>query len=378
AYQADARAGAESRPGAPGASSTDPESPASVRGNGPFQVAVSSPERHERSSRPGPNRRPVNLAEVHPGGKMGDAIVVAGLTKRYETLTAVDRIDFAVPEGKVFAFLGPNGAGKTTTVEILEGLRQRTDGEVTVLGLDPWADGTELHHQIGVIPQEFRFFEKITPAEAIQYYATLFGVRVDVPEMLARVALSDKADARFDTLSGGQKQKLGLALALVPSPRICFLDEPTTGLDPHARRAIWEVIRKLRNDGRTVFLTTHYLEEAELLADQVGIIHQGKIIARGTPSEIIRQYGRPERLAIEGPPSLGAYLKSRLDRPVSVVDGHVEVQMRDKSDALAVLKAVEESGLPWTGFATVQDTLEDVFVGLVGKMDEGVVQAGSS
>ena len=306
---------------------------------------------------------------------MADAITVQGLTKRYGTLAAVDGIDFTVPEGKVFAFLGPNGAGKTTTVEVLEGLRRQTSGEVRVLGFDPWAQGTELHKIIGVIPQEFRFFEKITPREAILYYATLFGVECDAERLLERVVLSDKANARFDTLSGGQKQKLGLALALVPAPKICFLDEPTTGLDPQARRGIWEVIRDLRREGKTVFLTTHYLEEAELLADLVAIIHQGKIIASGTPAEIIRKFGRPERLVVDGPPSLGEYLKRSVQRPVTVTDGRIEVQMRDKSDALIVLKAIEDSGIPWKGFATVNDTLEDVFVGLVGRMDEGVVAA---
>ncbi|MCI4326669.1 MAG: ABC transporter ATP-binding protein [Thermoplasmata archaeon] len=304
---------------------------------------------------------------------MGDAIAVHGLTKQYGDLTAVNSIDFTVPEGKVFAFLGPNGAGKTTTVEILEGLRRRTSGDVKVLGLDPWTDGLELHRKIGVIPQDFRFFEKTTPREAIQYYATLFNVKVDASALLELVALGDKAHANFDVLSGGQKQKLGLALSLVASPTICFLDEPTTGLDPQARRGIWDVIRKLRREGRTVFLTTHYLEEAELLADQVAIINHGTIIAEGSPTQIIRDHGRPERLSVDGPPSLGEFLKKRLDRAVTVTEGHVEVQMRDKSDALVVLQAIESSGLPWTGFATVSDTLEDVFVGLVGKMDDGVL-----
>jgi ABC-2 type transport system ATP-binding protein len=308
---------------------------------------------------------------------MGEAIAVRGLTKKYGDLTAVDSIDFTVAEGTVFAFLGPNGAGKTTTVEILEGLRRRTSGEVTVLGLDPWTNGQELHRKIGVIPQDFRFFEKTTPQEAVQYYARLFDVDVDAPALLERVALSDKAHANFDVLSGGQKQKLGLALSLVASPTICFLDEPTTGLDPQARRGIWDVIRQLRREGRTVFLTTHYLEEAELLADQVAIINHGQIIAEGSPSQIIRDHGRPERLSVDGPPSLGEFLKKRLDRAVTITEGHVEIQMRDKSDALVVLQAIESSGIPWTGFATVSDTLEDVFVGLVGRMDDGVLGGGA-
>ncbi|MGB6443053.1 MAG: ABC transporter ATP-binding protein, partial [Thermoplasmata archaeon] len=213
---------------------------------------------------------------------MPEAIEVQHLVKRYGALPAVAGIDFTVRAGTVFSFLGPNGAGKTTTTEILEGLRRRTEGSVSVLGLDPWAEAYALHLRIGVIPQDFRFFEKITPREAVQYYARLFGTSPDPDELLARVQLADKAGARFDTLSGGQKQKLGLALALTNDPEICFLDEPTTGLDPTARRAIWQVIRTLKAEGRTVFLTTHYLEEAELLADQVAIIHHGSIIATGT------------------------------------------------------------------------------------------------
>ena len=241
---------------------------------------------------------------------MADAIEVRGLVKQYDGLTAVDHIGFSVPPGTVFAFLGPNGAGKTTTVEILEGLRKRTSGEVRVLGLDPWTDGAELHRKVGVIPQDFRFFEKITPREAIEYYRALFGSRADPDALLRQVDLVDKQSARYDQLSGGQKQKLGLALALTNQPEICFLDEPTTGLDPTARRAIWNVIRSLKQQGRTVFLTTHYLEEAELLRDRVAIIHHGKIIATGTAAEIIAAHGRSTRLKFEAPPALGEYLSS--------------------------------------------------------------------
>jgi ABC-2 type transport system ATP-binding protein len=306
---------------------------------------------------------------------MTDAIRVRGLVKRYGDLAAVDGVDFVVPAGNVFAFLGPNGAGKTTTVEILEGLRRRTDGDVTVLGLDPWSQGRELHRQIGVIPQEFRFFDKTKPAEAIRYYGVLFGTHPDPADLLARVRLSDKADAKFDTLSGGQKQKLGLALALVSEPKVLFLDEPTTGLDPSARRGIWDVIRTLRSEGRTVFLTTHYLEEAELLADQVAIIHHGKIIAEGTAPDIIADHGRPERLRVVGPPSLADYLRGHLGFQVLVDRGMIEVAIKDKHDTLRVLAAIEESGIPWKDFATVQDTLEDVFIQMVGEMDEGEVAA---
>lgn len=306
---------------------------------------------------------------------MSAAIEVQGLVKRYGTLAAVDRIDFTVPGGTVFAFLGPNGAGKTTTVEILEGLRRRTEGSARVLDLDPWTQADALHRRIGVIPQDFRFFEKITPKEAIEYYRALFHTNADPGRILAQVELLDKSTARFDTLSGGQKQKLGLALALTNDPEICFLDEPTTGLDPHARRAIWAVIRRLKAEGRTVFLTTHYLEEAELLADQVAIIHHGKIIASGTPADIIRAHGRPERMQVEGSPELAAYLQRNLAVPAVAHDGLVEVELNDKRDALKILSAIDQSGLPWQAFETRQETLEDVFVRLVGTMDEGALKS---
>jgi len=306
------------------------------------------------------------------------AIEVEGLVKRYGTLAAVDGINFSVPAGTVFSFLGPNGAGKTTTTEILEGLRRRTEGEVRVLGLDPWTEGAKLHQQIGVIPQDFRFFEKITPKEAIEYYRALFGTKVNPKTLLEQVALSDKANSRYDTLSGGQKQKFGLALALTNDPEICFLDEPTTGLDPQARRAIWAVIRNLKREGRTVFLTTHYLEEAELLADQVAIIDHGKIIAAGSPAEIIQTHGKPARMSVEGSPVLAEYLRMNLGAAAVVVDGKISVTLSNKGDALKILTAIEESGLPWTSFTTTHDTLEDVFVRLVGQMDEGALKSEES
>ncbi|HLM91034.1 MAG TPA: ABC transporter ATP-binding protein [Thermoplasmata archaeon] len=310
---------------------------------------------------------------------MPTAIEVRGLTKHYGDLAAVDGIDFRVAAGSVFAFLGPNGAGKTTTTEILEGLRRRTEGEVRVLDLDPWEEGYSLHRRVGVIPQDFRFFEKITPKEGIEYYASLFDTHPDPEELLRRVALGDKANARFDTLSGGQKQKFGLALSLTNNPEICFLDEPTTGLDPQARRAIWEVIRTLRSEGRTVFLTTHYLEEAELLADQVAIIHHGRIIAAGTPGEIIHSKGRPQRLVIQAEAPLAEYLREKLGVDAVAHDGRVEVPLGAPTDALRLLSSVQASGIPWNGFETAQDTLEDVFVRLVGQMDDGALksEAGS-
>ncbi len=309
---------------------------------------------------------------------MASAIEVHGVAKHYGAVKAVDGIDFSVAAGQVFAFLGPNGAGKTTTVEILEGLRNRTAGEVSVLGLDPWTQGRELHRQIGVIPQDFRFFDKITPKEAVEYYGALFGTHPDPSVFLEKVQLTDKANAHFDTLSGGQKQKLGLALSLVNDPKLCFLDEPTTGLDPQARRVIWDVIRQLKADGRGVFLTTHYLEEAELLADQVAIINHGKIIASGTPAGIIQQFGGPDRVRVLASSALADYLRSHLSLPVRATDSTVEIEVPLQTDLQKVLAAIEASGVPWKSFTTRQDTLEDVFIHLVGRMDEGTLKSEAS
>ncbi|HZY91357.1 MAG TPA: ABC transporter ATP-binding protein [Thermoplasmata archaeon] len=307
---------------------------------------------------------------------MSLSIEVSDLVKHYGTLAAVDGISLEVPPGEVFAFLGPNGAGKSTTVEILEGLRRRTSGEVRVLGRDPWTDARGVQGRIGVIPQDFHFFPKLTPAEAIQLYAGLFGVRPRTQELLERVELADKARDHYDTLSGGQHQKVGLALALVNDPEICFLDEPTTGLDPRARRGIWEVIERLKAEGRTIFLTTHYLEEAERLADRLAIIDKGRIIASGAPGEIIQRYGRPERLRVRGDARLADRLREAFPFPVTVEGGAIEVEVPAKADLVRVINFVESTGLPWSGVAAVEDTLEDVFIRLVGRLDDGAANGG--
>ena len=245
-----------------------------------------------------PARQPIN--SVFGEISFLAAIEVSSLKKAYGNLQAVDSISFTVKDGEIFSLLGPNGAGKTTTIEILEGLRERDEGQVSVLGLDPWKSGYELHKQIGVIPQGFQFLPYSTPKEAVKYYADLFGVKTDPDAVLRRVLLEDSANQYFMKLSGGQKQKVGLALSLVNEPKLVFLDEPTTGLDPQARRAVWDVIWNLKKAGISVLLTTHYLEEAEELADSVAIMNKGKIITSGTPSEIITRHGSGERLKIRG------------------------------------------------------------------------------
>ncbi len=307
---------------------------------------------------------------------MDDSIEVRQLSKRYGALVAVDGVDLKVAPGEVFAFLGPNGAGKTTTVEILEGLRPRTSGEVRVLGHDPWTESRLVQRRIGVIPQDFHFFPKLSPVEAIELYAGLFGVTPRTQELLERVELADKAHDHYDTLSGGQHQKVGLALALVNEPEICFLDEPTTGLDPRARRSIWQVIQRLKSEGRTIFLTTHYLEEAQQLADRIAIINQGRIIATGTPSEIISRFGRPERLRLTADPAVVERLRGAFPFPVVRLDGAIEVEIRSKSDVVRVIDFVESTGLPWSRLSTEEDTLEDVFIRLVGRLEDGSDAAG--
>ena len=295
------------------------------------------------------------------------AIEVDGLEKNYGRLRAVDGVTFNVEKGEVFSLLGPNGAGKTTTIEILEGLRQQDGGTAKVLDFDPWHRGYDLHKKIGVIPQGFKFLDYPTPREAVAYYAALFDKKVDPDEMLRRVILEEAANIWFQNLSGGQKQKLGMALSLVNDPEVVFLDEPTTGLDPQARRAVWEVIRKLKGEGRTIMLTTHYLEEAEELADRVAIMNHGRIVAMGTTEQIVSRYGSGQKMVVKAKGDLLGYLKENTRLQVEGDGGFVTVRLRDKEDAMVALGAIEESGTSWGDLTVKRDSLEDVFLRLVGE-----------
>ncbi len=308
------------------------------------------------------------------------AIEVSTLEKSYGQLKAVNGISFTINKGEVFSLLGPNGAGKTTTIEILEGLRERDAGQVKVLGDDPWTKGYALHKKLGIIPQGFTFFPKATPREAVNYYATLFGVKLDPNTILKKVILEDAAKVWFENLSGGQKQKLGLALALVNNPELLFLDEPTTGLDPQARRNMWDVIRGLEKEGHTIMLTTHYLEEAEVLSDRVAIMNHGKIITDGTPAEIIENLGTGERLEVRGDEKLADHVRQETGFDVRYDGGIVSVRLRDKSEAVTALSTIDKSGLPWRDLRTRQDSLEDIFVRLVGATigEEGAIKEASA
>jgi ABC-2 type transport system ATP-binding protein len=214
------------------------------------------------------------------------AISVRGLRKSYGSLEAVRGVEFEIGQGEVFGLLGPNGAGKTTTVEILEGYRTRDAGEVSVLGHDPQSPGPEFRQRIGVVLQQSELWPNLTVRETHRIFAGYYARPRDVDEVIDLVGLAEKRDARVKTLSGGQKRRLDLGVALVGDPDLLFLDEPTTGFDPAARRAAWEMIRSLRSLGKTVLLTTHYLDEAEQLADRVAVMREGRIVTIGTPREL--------------------------------------------------------------------------------------------
>ncbi len=214
------------------------------------------------------------------------AIEVSALRKRYGEYEAVRGIDITVRRGEVFGLLGPNGAGKTTTVEILEGYRARSSGEVSVLGHDPASRSIELRRRIGIVLQSGGIYSHITPREALRHWASFYPHPRDVEEVLDLAGLQDRADVRSRKLSGGQLRRLDFALALVGDPELIFLDEPTTGFDPEARRAAWETVRSLRDLGKTILLTTHYLDEAQALADRVAIVKDGRVLAIGPPREL--------------------------------------------------------------------------------------------
>jgi ABC-2 type transport system ATP-binding protein len=219
----------------------------------------------------------------------GFAIVVDGLRKSYGTVVAVDGISFRVREREIFGLLGPNGAGKTTTVEVLEGLREADAGRAIVAGVDVTRDPRRVKDRIGVQLQASAFFDYLTLTELIEMFAALYRRQVDALAILRRVDLEEKANSRVKTLSGGQKQRFSIATALVNEPRVLFLDEPTTGLDPQARRNLWELARSIQKDGRTIVMTTHYMDEAETLCDRVAVIDHGKIIAMDSPTTLVDQ-----------------------------------------------------------------------------------------
>jgi ABC-2 type transport system ATP-binding protein len=298
-------------------------------------------------------------------------VEVAGLVKRYGNKTAVDALDLSVARGTVTAFLGPNGAGKTTTIETCEGYRRPDAGTVRVLGLDPLAQGAELRPRIGVMLQSGGIYPTARAEETLRHMATLHAHPLEVPALIERLGLGSCGRTPYRRLSGGQQQRLSLALALVGRPELVFLDEPTAGLDPQARHATWDLVRDLRTDGVTVLLTTHHMEEAEELSDDVAIVDGGKVIAKGPPEELCKG-GAENTLRFGGRPGLD--LKSLLKAlpsgtaAVELTPGSYRLTGTVDPQLLATVTSwCAQNGVLPDRISVERRTLEDVFLELTGK-----------
>ena len=299
---------------------------------------------------------------------MSAVVQVSQIRKTYGSSVAVDDVSFHVNEGEIFGLIGPNGAGKTTTMECVEGLRAPDRGEITVLGLNPRRDVYALQDRIGVQLQEAQLQKRIKVREAVGLWATLYKHPVDGGKLLEQLGLSEKRNAWFMTLSGGQKQRLFIALALINDPELVFLDELTTGLDPQARRAIWELVRGIRARGKTVFLTTHLMEEAERLCDRVAIIDHGRIVDIGTPDELIRRHA-PERTVVVATRDESVDERFRMIPQVDSVasqDGRFTIKGHGEDFVSRVIECIAEHRIAVTDFSTERSTLEDVFLNVTG------------
>ena len=298
------------------------------------------------------------------------ALRIRGLRKAFPKVVAVDGLDLEVARGEVFGLLGPNGAGKTTTLEIIEGLTEADSGEIEILGLTWENHGQEIRSRIGVQLQSTSLFNKITPREALDLYGSYYPKRRSTSELLALVQLEEKADAYHITLSGGQQQRLALALALVNDPEMVFLDEPTTGLDPQARRSLWDVVRRMKGEGRTVVLTTHYMDEAEALCDRLAIMDRGKVIATGTPASLISDLAMPSvvELTFEGAAPDPSAFSAQLGQAVEPRADLWEIRTPDPKALLPRLLEFAEAGaIPFQQVHIRRATLEDVFLQRTGR-----------
>ena len=297
------------------------------------------------------------------------AIEVKNLTKRYGDLRAINDISFNVRKGDVFALLGPNGAGKTTTVEIIETIRRPTSGSVRLLGMDVTKKKRDIVRRIGVLPQGFSSFDRITVRETMQYYSRLFcNKKVDIDGLIELVNLKDKAREQYMKLSGGLKQRLGIAIALVNDPEVVFLDEPTTGLDPRARHEVWDVLLGLKKHGKTVFLTTHYMEEAELLADTVAIISKGKIIAMDSPVHLMTINADYLILTLQGVDAKAFEVATKMGLDPQL-NNHKNIMVRIKrmDDIRNILNVMNDAGAPVLSMDVRKPNLEQVFLKLTGE-----------
>ena len=301
-------------------------------------------------------------------GTSRPVIQVSGIRKTYGAITAVSGISFEVSEGEIFGLIGPNGAGKTTTMECVEGVRRPDCGAISILGLDPFRDVYQLQNRIGVQLQQAQLQKRIKVWEAVDLWASLYSKPVNGDRLLDQLGLSSKRNAWFMTLSGGQKQRLFIALALINDPEVVFLDELTTGLDPQSRRAIWEQVRGIRDRGKTVFMTTHLMEEAERLCDRVAVIEHGKIIDIGSPQELVGRHCPARTVVLATDNSLA---EERL-RTISAVElvtregSRFTIRGRGDDFVTDVIQCLSENRIRVTDFRTVLPTLEDVFLKLTG------------
>jgi ABC-2 type transport system ATP-binding protein len=296
-------------------------------------------------------------------------IQVSGIRKTYGQTVAVDEVSFDVRDGEIFGLIGPNGAGKTTTMECIEGLRTPDRGSISVLGLDPFRQVYKLQDRIGVQLQQAQLQKRIKVWEAVDLWASLYQKKsIDGERLLEQLGLTDKRNAWFMTLSGGQKQRLFIALALINDPEVVFLDELTTGLDPQARRAIWDLVRGIRERGKTVFLTTHLMEEAERLCDRVAIIERGRIIDIDTPQRLVARHS-PERVVVLATDDPSAEERFRaIPRVESVVraDSQFTIRGRGEDFVTEVIHCLSDSRIRVTDFRMIVPNLEDVFLKLTG------------
>jgi ABC-2 type transport system ATP-binding protein len=298
----------------------------------------------------------------------GFAIEVKNLRKEYGDLVAVNNISFNVRNGEVFAFLGPNGAGKTTTVEMIEAIREPTNGTIKILGKDIKTSFEDVKDSIGVLPQEFHSFERLTVRETLEFFSKLYKKRANIDDIIEALDLKDQANRLYMNLSGGLKQRVGVAISLVNDPEIIFLDEPSTGLDPKARREVWEVIADLRNKGKTIFLTTHYMEEAEYLADHIVIIHKGNIIAEGSLEELINKYGAGSILNIKQCKTKNTIdlLNEQGFDADKGQNGDISVKIEHKDRVLEILSLLRHECIDYDSIDIRRSNLEEVFLHLTG------------
>jgi len=296
------------------------------------------------------------------------AIEVANLKKIYGDLAAVNGISFRVKKGEVFAFLGPNGAGKTTTVEMIESIRVPTAGSIKILGKDIKTSFNEIKEKIGILPQEFHSYERLTVKETLMYFSKLYEKRTDIDQIISMMDLTEHQKMLYRNLSGGLKQRVGVAISLVNDPEIVFLDEPTTGLDPKARREVWDVIAGLKKRRKTVFLTTHYMEEAEHLADHIAVIHKGKIIAEGSLEQLIQKYGMGAVLHIKKCSNSHAneILKERGFSVLSEKNGDISIKIDYKERVLEILAELRHACIEYDSIDIRRSNLEEVFLNLTG------------